>query len=354
MVILIIAGGTGGHVYPALSIAQEFNNNGNSISWIGQENSLEERICYDEKYSFYPIRARGFLGKGLIGKITAIYFLTKALIKSLFLLNSIKPDLIISTGGYVSIAPGLVGSLFYPLFIHEQNSIAGLANKILHSRSRITFEAFPLTFSNLRNKVNSVGNPIRADIQNLALSAAPDLSKFKILVLGGSQGSQQINDILCSALENKIIPPGWSFTHQTGRLECAKLIEVYEKCGVEFAIKEYIKDISEEYKNCDIVISRSGAMTVSEICAAGKPSILLPLPWSSDNHQYLNANYLVEKGASEIIESDISNSEKLFDLLIELEKNHNRRDSMMKSASMVFPESASENIYKIINESLKI
>ncbi len=193
------------------------------------------------------------------------------------------------------------------------------------------------------------------DVRDLiSLSEVMDDSKFQILVLGGSQGSQQINDILSSALENKIVPSKWSFVHQTGRLDCKKLIEVYEKTGVEFEMKEYIKDMSKEYRNCDIVISRSGAMTVSEICSSAKPSILLPLPWSADNHQYYNASYLEEKGAAVIIESNVSNSDKLFELLIELEKNHNKRNSMMKAASMVFPESTSKNIYKIINESLKI
>jgi len=354
MDILIIAGGTGGHIYPALSIAQEFRNNGSSISWIGQKKSLEEKICQDEKFTFYPINAKGFLGKGLREKISAIFILAIGFIKSFFLMKRIKPDLIISTGGYVSIAPGLIGSLFVPLFIHEQNSIAGLANKILHLRSRITFEAFPSTFSNSRREAIHVGNPIRKDIDNIVLSEVKDHSKFQILVLGGSQGSQQINDILSNALENKKVPSKWSFVHQTGRLDCKKLIEVYEKTGVEFEMKEYIKDMSKEYRNCDIVISRSGAMTVSEICSSAKPSILLPLPWSADNHQHNNASYLAEKGAAVIVESSVSNSNKIFELLIELEKNHNKRNSMMKAASMVFPESTSKNIYKIINESVKI
>ena len=354
MNILIIAGGTGGHVYPAVSIATEFRNNGSTISWIGKKESLEEQISLNEEFTFFPIKAKGFLGKGFIDKISAIYFLAVGLIKSFFLIKKIKPDLIISTGSYVSIAPGLIGSFFAPLYIHEQNSVAGLANKILHSRSRITFEAFPSTFLNSKHKVICVGNPVRKDIENIVLSEIEDHLKFQILVLGGSQGSKQINDILSSAIENKTIPPKWSFIHQTGRLDCEKLIEVYKKTGVDFEVKEYINDMAEAYKNCDIVISRSGAMTVSEICSAAKPSILLPLPWSADNHQFINASYLAKKGAAMIVESDISNSDSLFQLLIELEKNHNRRNAMMNAASVVFPEFTSENIYKIINESLKI
>ena len=354
MNILIIAGGTGGHVYPALSIAREYNQKGHSISWIGQEGSLEERICLNESYLFYRLKSKGFLGKGFIQKIIALYFFKVAFIKSFFLIKKIKPDVVISTGGYVTLAPALVSSLFSPLFIHEQNSIAGLANKILHRRSHITFEAFPDTFKNFKHKVACVGNPVRKEITNLSPNEIEDLSIFRILVLGGSQGSKQINEILTSALNNKKISSKWSFVHQSGKLEYYDLKQAYINSGVKFEIKEYIHDMASEYRNCDIIISRSGAMTVSEICSAGKPSILLPLPWSSDDHQYNNALYLSKKGAAEIIESDILNSESLFELLIELENNHNKRKSMMHAASKVFPKLTSEKIYKIIDESLKV
>ena len=131
MKVLIIAGGTGGHVYPALSIANEFQNDGNTIYWIGKKNSLEENIALREDFLFYPINARGFLGKNFFAKISSIFFVFVALIRSFFLIRNIKPDIIITTGGYLSLAPGLIGSLFCPLFIHEQNSVPGLTNSCL-------------------------------------------------------------------------------------------------------------------------------------------------------------------------------------------------------------------------------
>ncbi len=354
MNILIIAGGTGGHVYPALSVAKEFKNQENSITWIGQEDSLEDRICLEEKFLFFPIKSRGFLGKGFFGKIISLFFFFMAMIKSIFILNRIKPDIIFSTGGHASLAPSIVGSFFGPLFIHEQNSIAGLTNKILHKFSSVTFEAFPGTFSSPEEKVICVGNPIRNDISKITINNKIDPSRFKILVLGGSQGSKQINDILTKILTDNKIPASWSFLHQTGKLDTSELKLAYEKSCVEFEIKDYIKKMVEAYQDCDIIISRSGAMTISEICSARKPSILLPLPWSSDNHQYINAKYLHERGAAEIIESSISSSENLFKLLCELENDHKRRESMVHSAAKVFPDSAVQNIYKTINESLKI
>ncbi len=214
MNILIIAGGTGGHVYPALSIANEFQGEENTIYWIGKKNSLEENIALSEDFSFYPINARGFLGKNFFAKIISISFVFVALIRSFFIIRNIKPDIIITTGGYLSLAPGLIGSLFCPLFIHEQNSVPGLTNRILHKRSKISFEAFPHTFNNLTNKVKCVGNPIREDIVNISPLDKSNETKFNILILGGSQGSKQINDIFLNILLTKKAPSHWSFVHQ--------------------------------------------------------------------------------------------------------------------------------------------
>ena len=248
----------------------------------------------------------------------------------------------------------MIGSLFCPLFIHEQNSVPGLTNRILHKRSRITFEAFPDTFNNLTNKVKCVGNPIRENIANISPVNKPNATKFNILILGGSQGSKQINDILINILQTKKIPSHWSFVHQAGKLISNELKHAYTESGNEFVIKEFLENISEAYQFCDIIISRSGAMTVSEICSVQKPSILLPLPWSSENHQYTNAEYLKNRGAAEIIDSDVSNSIQLLELLINLENDHNRLNTMAHSASKVFPQFASKNIYKSINEYLTI
>ena len=354
MNILIIAGGTGGHVYPALSIANEFQDNGNTIYWIGKKNSLEESIALKKDFSFYPIDTRGFLGKNFFSKISSIFYLFMALIKSFFLMSTIKPDIIISTGGHLSLAPSLIGSLFCPLFIHEQNSIPGLTNRILHKRSRITFEAFPDTFNNQTNKVKCVGNPIRDDIVKISPIKKSNKTRFNILVLGGSQGSKQINDMLINILLTERVPSHWSFVHQTGKLTSKELKDAYTESGNEFVIREFLENIAEAYQCCDMIISRSGAMTISEICSVQKPSILLPLPWSSENHQYINAQYLKNRGAAEIIDSDVSNSIQLLELLINLESDHNRLSSMAHSASKVFPQFASKNIYKSINESLTI
>ena len=354
MNVLFVAGGTGGHVYPALSIAKEFSKKGNHITWIGQKDSLEERICKEEQFVFKTINPKGFLKKSFLQKIVSLYFFVVSLIHSFFIILKLRPSFVVSTGGYTSLAPSLIGALFCPLFIHEQNSIAGLTNRILHKFSKVTFEAFPNTFSNLNHKVMCVGNPLRKEIIDHEFQTKFDDSLFKILILGGSQGSKQINDIQQDILINRNLPSKWSFIHQVGQLESSDLRTAYENAGVKYEIKEFIDDMAEVYDDCDIVISRSGAMSISEICFIGKPSILLPLPWSSNNHQLMNALYLKDRGAAELIDLNKEDSQELFKLLIELEKDHNRREKMASQAVSVFPKDTSENIYKTINESFSI
>ena len=353
MKILMIAGGTGGHVFPALTIAKKFAEHGNDISWIGKLDSLEERIALEEGFHFFPIRAQGFLGKNFIEKIGSIFTLSISILKSIILIIRIKPDLAISTGGYLSLPPGLATIFLCPLYIHEQNSIPGLSNRILHRISKGTFEAFPGTFKQTIQKVIHVGNPIRDEISRIADLDKTEDDEFRILILGGSQGSQQINDILIKAIHDKKNLSHWVLTHQVGQLNTTKLKEAYIKSGVQFVIKEFIEDIATAYKESDIIISRSGAMSVTEICAAQKACILLPLPWSADNHQILNAKFLADRGAAQMIESDISNAEILYELLIDLEKDDNKRNAMKRASGKVFPSSTSERIFNCINESLK-
>ena len=354
MRILIIAGGTGGHVYPAFTIAKKFCDHGHDIAWIGKENSLEEKLAVKEGFNFSSISAKGFLGKNLLGKLVSIFLLGTSLIKGYVLILKLKPDLVFSTGGYLSLGPSVSAFFYCPLFIHEQNSVPGLTNKILHRISKNTFEAFPNTFKTHRKKVFTVGNPIRAEIAEIPNTKERIDSRFRVLVIGGSQGSQQINDIMIKALRGKDISSKWFFTHQVGKLESKELRKAYDETGASFVIKDFIDDMSEVYRNSDIVISRSGAMSVSEICSAQKPSILLPLPWSADNHQLYNAKFLSERGAAIVLESNISSAQAIYQLLIELEKDHNRREAMKRAAGMVFPKSTSDTIYNKIHESLQL
>ncbi|MBJ13078.1 MAG: undecaprenyldiphospho-muramoylpentapeptide beta-N-acetylglucosaminyltransferase [Candidatus Marinimicrobia bacterium] len=351
MKVLILAGGTGGHVYPALSVAKEFKRNQHSISWIGKKTSLESKLSKDESFNFISLDTKGFKGKNIFRKVLSLIYLEINIVKSIFIINKIKPDIVFSTGGYVTLAPAIASYLlFIPLFIHEQNSIPGLVNKILNKLSRLTFEAFPNSF-NKSSKICTVGNPVRSEIVKSPPSQ-PDIKEFfNILILGGSQGSKQLNEIVIKSFEGKVIPSHWHIVHQIGDLEKSSIIKAYSKLDCSFEVVTYIEDMGRAYHESDLVIGRSGAMTISEICCSSRPSILFPLPWAADNHQYFNAKFLEERKASIVLDSSLSSADNLFALLNDLEKDHNARHSMSLNAFDAFPVSSASKIVEIINES---
>ena len=351
MKVLILAGGTGGHVYPALSVAKEFKRNEFSISWIGKKDSLESTFSKSESFHFISLDTKGFKGKNLFGKIVSLIYLEINIIKSIFMIKKIKPDIVFSTGGYVTLAPALASIILsIPIFIHEQNSVPGLVNRILNRFSKLSFEAFPGSF-NKSPKIRTVGNPVRSEIIKNPEPETTVKEHFNILILGGSQGSKQLNEIVLKTFRDKIIPSNWRIVHQIGDLDKSSVVDIYSKQSFSYEVVSYIEDIGKAYHESDLVIGRSGAMTVSEICCSSKPSILFPLPWAADNHQYFNAKFLEDKKASILLESSLDSSDKLFTLLNDLEKDHNARHSMSLNAFDAFPVSSVNRIVEIINES---
>ena len=351
MKALILAGGTGGHVYPALSVAKELRRNQFSISWIGKKGSLENKFSKDETFDFICLDTKAFKGKNIYGKVIALLYLAINFVKCFLIIRKIKPDIVFSTGGYVSLAPALATFILsIPLFIHEQNSIPGLVNKILNRISKLTFEAFPGSFAE-SSKIHTVGNPVRSEIIKKPRTGLINKEKFSILVLGGSQGSKQLNEILESSFKDKVIPSNWHIIHQVGNLDKSQIEAVYSKKNCSYEVISYIENMGKAYHDSDLVIARSGAMTISEICCSSKPSILFPLPWAADNHQYFNAKFLADKKASILLESSLDSADALFVLLNDLEKDHNARHSMGLNAFNAFPISSVNRIVEIINES---
>ena len=189
----------------------------------------------------------------------------------------------------------------------------------LNRLSKLTFEAFPGSF-NKSPKIHTVGNPVRSEIIKSPPPKPTIKEHFNILILGGSQGSRQLNEIVLKAFKNKMIPSHWHIVHQIGDLDRSSIVEAYSKQDCNYEVIPYITNIGEAYHQSDLVIGRSGAMTISEICCSSKPSILLPLPWATDNHQYLNAKFLEDKNASIVLESTLDSADSLFTLLNDLEK----------------------------------
>ena len=359
MKALIVAGGTGGHIYPALEVARAFNDSGAEIHWIGKDQSLEKEICYQENFNFYRIKSEGFRNKSFIKKLISVILLQLSLIHSFLLLIRIKPDFVFCCGGYITLGPGLLSAfLRIPLFIHEQNSIPGTANKFLSHFSDYVFEGFPSAFKE-SGKTVFVGNPVRREIiaSQYEKSNSNNSKEFNLLILGGSQGSQQLNSILMTALSNIEDFSDWRITHQTGKEDEERLQGFYSDLNVKSLVVPFINDMGSAYSSADLVISRAGAMTIAELAVSNKASILLPFPWATDNHQYYNAMYLKEHGAAEVLmtntSTSLSDSTRLLNILLDLSSNTKKRLSMADSAKLCSVPEVTDKIYKLINESIK-
>ena len=356
MKALFVAGGTGGHVYPALEVAREFKNSGAQIYWIGKENSLEHEFSKREGFSFEPIKSSGFRKKSFIEKILSVFYLITSFINSIIILLKIKPKFIFCFGGYLSLGPGFASVVLrVPLFIHEQNSVAGTANKLLANLATEVFEGFPKSFKRNLENINFVGNPVRQEITSFTHTnkAVTSTNKFKLLILGGSQGSTQLNSLVMDSLNEVKDKKNWEIVHQTGKADKEELNNSYKDLNIKYKVESFIKNMGEAYSNCDLVISRAGAMTISELLITHTPSILLPLPWATDDHQTSNAKYLESLGAARVLESDNKNISELASLLTRLSVDKEERLSMINSAKLANNQEVTKAILKKINESIK-
>lgn len=303
--VLIMAAGTGGHIYPALSIARNLHARGYRTEWLGTTHGLEVEVLRDSDIPLHFIDVRGLRGKGLKSALQAPFMIASSVWQSLRVLRQVKPCCVLGMGGYVTGPGGVAARLTgRQLLIHEQNAIAGFSNKLLARIANRVMEAFPGTFS-ANAKVICTGNPVRAEI--VALTASTEKSRdasvpLRVLIVGGSLGAVAINRLIPAAVQ--LLSPGsrphiW---HQTGRNNLEETRRHYtdgnlvinDACRVD----AYIHDMAAAYAWADLVICRAGALTVSEIAAAGLPSMLIPFPHAVDDHQTSNAHWLSDAGAA--------------------------------------------------------
>jgi UDP-N-acetylglucosamine--N-acetylmuramyl-(pentapeptide) pyrophosphoryl-undecaprenol N-acetylglucosamine transferase len=353
MKVLIVASGTGGHVYPALSIAQEFSKTSARIFWIGSRGSLEEKLALKEEFTFFHHTSFGFRGKNIFLKLYSILYLIISFFKSLNLVNKIRPDFVFSTGNYSSLGPCFAAFVLrVPFFIHEQNIVPGSANKLLEPFSKIVFEGFNGSFTS-SDKVKYVGNPVR-NIFN-SKNNTPTIfneKKFRILILGGSQGSNNLNEIAFNALSHLKYKELFFIHHQSGNQGKEVLEAQYRSAGMSFHVEDFIENICQAMVDADLIISRSGAMAITEIAHLGKPSILLPLPWSIDDHQFKNAKYMKDLGGAIVIWK--RNLEKKIQVNIEeLVNDKVLLEEIGKSAKLAFLPGSAKKIYNEINALFK-
>jgi UDP-N-acetylglucosamine--N-acetylmuramyl-(pentapeptide) pyrophosphoryl-undecaprenol N-acetylglucosamine transferase len=299
--VMIMAGGTGGHVFPGLAVAQLLRERGLKVVWLGHPQGMEAGLVPTYGFTMEGIQFGGLRGKGLIAKLLLPLNLLRAFAQSLAILRRVKPDVVLGFGGYITFPAGMMAVLLgKPLVLHEQNSIAGLANRVLAKVADATLVAFPNVLSNAQ----WVGNPVRQELLTLSepqARYAARAGRLRLLVFGGSLGAKVFNDTVPAALAQ--IDPQLRpiVLHQTGKNNALAVERNYAQLGVQAEVREFIQDMATAYAEADIVIARAGAMTVSELAAAGVASLLVPYAFAVDDHQTTNAQFLADAKAAQLM-----------------------------------------------------
>jgi len=319
--VLIMAGGTGGHVFPALAVADQLKQKGVPVVWLGTRKGIEARLVVEAGYDIRWLSVSGLRGKNKLSLLLAPLKLIRACLQAMKVLLEVKPVAVLGMGGFASGPGGLMAYLMgKPLLVHEQNAIPGLTNTLLAKMAGTVMESFPDSFKT-KKSVQLIGNPVRANIMQIKTPAerlSGRANEINILVVGGSLGAAALNNTvpeMKSLIEDKSAINIW---HQTGERNLDEAKEVYRKFEVEARIDAFINNMAEAYEWADVVICRSGAMTVSELAIAGVASILVPYPYAVDDHQTANANHLVENGAAILIQQKELTAESLKETVMSL------------------------------------
>jgi UDP-N-acetylglucosamine--N-acetylmuramyl-(pentapeptide) pyrophosphoryl-undecaprenol N-acetylglucosamine transferase len=351
--VLIMAGGTGGHVFPALALARELRARRWRVVWLGTRRGLEARLVPPENIELEWLSVSGLRGKGLLVWLRAPLLLTRALWQALAVMRRRRPALVVGLGGFVA-GPGGVAAWLVrrPLLIHEQNAVAGFTNRCLARLARRVLAAFPGSFpANVEAQV--IGNPVRAEIARLPAPpqrfAARD-PLLRLLVLGGSQGAARLNAIVPLALARLGTRLCFAVRHQAGARWLETAQSNYTAAGVAAQLQPFIDDMAEAYGWADLVICRAGALTISELTAAGVGAILVPFPAATDDHQTRNADYLVGEGAAIMIDERQLSAEALADQLLSLCTGRGRLIEMAERARSLAKPRAAEAMADVCAE----
>jgi UDP-N-acetylglucosamine--N-acetylmuramyl-(pentapeptide) pyrophosphoryl-undecaprenol N-acetylglucosamine transferase len=318
--LLIMAGGTGGHIFPGLAVAEAARAAGWRVVWLGNPDGMEARLVPPRGFEMVSLSFGALRGKGLLRKLLLPFNLLRGFAEALRRLGEVRPDVVIGLGGFVSFPAGMMAVLKgIPLVVHEQNSVAGLANKVLASVADRVLTGFPEALK----KAVWTGNPVRAEIAALPPPAeryqqragGGDGEILQVLVVGGSLGAVALNQALPAALALLPATARPRVIHQAGEKNIAALQAAYAQAGVEADCRAFIADMAAAYAQADLVICRAGALTVAELAAAGVASILVPYPYAVDDHQTGNARFLAEAGAAVLLPQTELSAQKLAELL---------------------------------------
>lgn len=338
--VIIMAGGTGGHVFPALAVAKTLIDSGVEVHWLGTEKGIESRIVPENNIPITYLNVAGVRGQGLKRLLQAPFKIARAVMSVITLMRTFKPDFVLGMGGFVT-GPGGVGAKLagVPLVIHEQNAIAGFTNKVLARFANKILQAFPGAFTFGAAKTMTTGNPVRNEIQRIDhpdVRFAERSGPLRILILGGSQGAVALNKMVPKALalvssELQLADKQvFEILHQAGRSNHEETRGIYSQCGIEAEVVPFLQDMDVAYAWADLVICRSGALTVAELAMAGVGAVLVPYPFAVDDHQTKNAEYLASNAAALIVQQNAINAEALAELI--LDQQLLNRDCLLRMA----------------------
>ncbi len=344
---LMMAGGTGGHVFPALATARMLQSKGHEVFWLGSAGGMEERLIADTDIPLSVIQVSGLRGKGKLALLMAPFRLMRGLGQAFIELRRIRPQCVIGMGGFVTgpggVAAWLTGT---PLVIHEQNAIAGVTNRLLVRFAHTVLEAFPGSFG--QNVITRcTGNPVRQDLAALPLPKdrlAGRSGALRLLVVGGSLGARIFNQVVPQALAMMLEDSRPTVRHQCGEKNLDAAQAAYDDHKVEASVQPFIKDMAEAYEWADVVVCRAGALTVSELCVAGVGAVLVPFPHAVDDHQTRNAQQMVKTGGAILIPQPRLTAEALAQTLSELAQDRNRILDMATAAKSLARPDATERV----------
>ena len=340
--ILVMAGGTGGHVYPALAVANALQQQSQNIVWLGTRRGIEAKVIPAAGIDIEWISIHGLRGKGILTLLLAPFRLCLALLQSISVMVRHRPAAVLGMGGFVSGPGGLAAWLTRrPLVIHEQNAVAGLTNRLLARLARVVLQAFPGSFP-AGIEAETVGNPVRAEIAAIdepAQRFEKRSGAIRLLVLGGSQGALALNRVVPEAL--KLLPENRRpvVRHQAGQHTLQTALDGYEGSGIDADVTPYIEHMAEAYAWADLVVCRAGALTVAEIAAAGLAAVFVPFPAAVDDHQTKNSRPMQDAGAADLLQERDLSAETLARLLTGLtESREALQQRAIRSRTLAQPQ----------------
>ena len=348
--VLIMAGGTGGHVFPALACAREFASRGYQVHWLGTPRGIENELVAKAGFTLHHIQVSGLRGKGVTALVKAPVQLLRAFYQTTRVIREVRPVCVLGFGGYVTGPGGLAARLGgIAVVIHEQNAVAGTANRLLAPLARRVCQGFPNTFAS-GAKARTTGNPVRAELFREEPRPAVANRRPRLLVLGGSLGAEPLNRLLPEALAKLDPAQRPEVFHQAGRGHDVLTTQRYRKAGVQALVAPFVEDMAAAYRWADLVGCRAGALTVSELTAEGLPSLLVPLPHAIDDHQTHNAEFLVQQGAAQLLPQSSTDASVLARQLETLFADPQQLAAMAAAAAKLARPNATRDVVDICLE----